>query len=60
MKKTFTGPSQREAQAKADDWWIQKGLRKVLQTEVATGDEGPSTGLADRWAITTISLGGIS
>ena len=24
MKKTFTGPSQREAQAKADDWWKVK------------------------------------
>jgi hypothetical protein len=53
MKKTFTGSSQQEARAKADNWWAaQKGLRKVSQIEVATGEEGPSIDLADRWAVT--------
>jgi hypothetical protein len=53
MQKTFTGSSQQEARAKANDWWVaQNGLRKVSQTEVAIGDEGPSLNLADRWSLT--------
>lgn len=53
MKQTFTGSSLEAARAKANDWWrIQNGLRKLLQTEVATGKEGPSINLADSWAVT--------
>jgi hypothetical protein len=53
MKKTFTGSSREEAQAKANDWWLtQKGLRKVMQSEVTIGKDGPSINLADRWAVT--------
>jgi len=53
MQKTFAGSNQQEARAKANDWWgAQKGLRKLSQTEVAIGDEGPSLNLADRWSVT--------
>jgi len=53
MKKTFTGSSREEAQTKANDWWLtQKGLRKVMKTEVTISKDGPSINLADRWAVT--------
>jgi hypothetical protein len=53
MKKVFSGSSQEEANRKADEWLKgQKGLRKILRTQVATGDEGPSLRAADRWAVT--------
>ena len=53
MKKVFNGSSQQEANRKADEWLRgQKGLRKILRTQVAIGDEGPSLREADQWAVT--------
>ena len=53
MKKEFSGVSREEANRQADEWWaMQKGLRKLNRTEVATGEAGPSLRDADRWAVT--------
>jgi hypothetical protein len=53
MKKVFTESSREDAKRQSDEWWVaQKGLRKISQTEVATGDQGPSLSDANRWAVT--------
>jgi hypothetical protein len=43
MKKVFDGFTKEEANRKADEWLAgQKGLRKILRSQIAIGDDGPS------------------
>jgi hypothetical protein len=53
MQKSFIGLTRQEAHRLANEWWAaQTGVRKVRETEVAIGDEGPSILDANRWAVT--------
>lgn len=53
MKKTFGGATRREAKRQAREWWeAQTGLRKISETEVAMGNEGPDMRKADQWTVT--------
>ena len=53
MEKSFSAPTRKEARQLANEWWAaQTGLRKIRQTEVAIGDDGPSLRNANRWTVT--------